>query len=124
MHPVMQLKNAQNCLGGKAKSINVEYKSYGQFHEFKVYGMKFYLLPIHTKALFNLPYESTKQPNKSRSYGESKRDHPSAVLSERTHKLRYTKRAVVIVNRKKGNKQGRSGRATPPTPPPPPHPPR
>ena len=36
MHPVMQLKNAQNCLGRKAKSINVEYKSYGQFHEFKV----------------------------------------------------------------------------------------
>ena len=31
----MQLKNAQNCLGRKAKSINVEYKSYGQFHEFK-----------------------------------------------------------------------------------------
>ena len=37
MHPVMQLKNAQNCLGRKAKSINVEYKSYGQFHKFKVY---------------------------------------------------------------------------------------
>ena len=79
MHPVMQLKNAQNCLGRKAKSINVEYKSYGQFHEFKVYGMKFYLLPIHTKALFNLPYESTKQPNKSRSYGESKRDHHNEI---------------------------------------------
>ena len=41
--------------------------------------MKFYLLPIHTKALFNLPYESTKQPNKSRSYGESKRDHHSEI---------------------------------------------
>ena len=79
MHPVMQLKNAQNCLGGKAKSINVEYKSYGQFHEFKVYGMKFYLLPIHTKALFNLPYQSTKQPNKSRNYGESKRDHHNEI---------------------------------------------
>ena len=53
--------------------------SYGQFHEFKVYGMKFYLLPIHTKALFNLPYESTKQPNKSTSYGESKRDHHNEI---------------------------------------------
>lgn len=57
----MQLKNAQNCLGRKAKSINVEYKSYGKFHEFKMYGMKFYLLPIHTKELFNLLYETTKQ---------------------------------------------------------------
>ena len=72
----MQLKNAQNCLGRMAKPINVEYKSYGQFHYFKMYRIKFYLLPIHTKVLFNLFYESTKQPNKSRSYDESKRvDH-------------------------------------------------
>ena len=67
MHPVMQLKNAQNCLGGKAKSINVEYKSYGQFHEFKVYGMKFYLLPIHTKAL--LLIYPMNQPNNQTNPG-------------------------------------------------------
>lgn len=75
----MQLKNAQNCLGTKAKSINVEYKSYGQFHEFKMYGMKFYPLPIHTKVLFNLLYETTQQPNKSRSYDESKRVHHNEI---------------------------------------------